>query len=253
MRNYSIGMRIGEYRVHLRMLPTLLFALPVPLLAALGVWQLDRAEYKRELVSTLSERQQLPPLLIGDQPVADKASIEYRPVRAIGEWEPEHRIFIENRKSGNQNGFHVVTPLRLENSPTRVLVNQGWVPAPTGGSLPDVPAPHGRVEVQGVAEIPAPPALVLHAKGAPPLDWGQRWPYLTVELFAAGASYPVQPFVILQNPREDQGFLRQWPRPEPHPEMHVGYAIQWFAFALIAFGLYLRFSVERVTPGDPQT
>jgi surfeit locus 1 family protein len=68
---------------------------------------------------------------------------------------------------------------------------------------------------------------------------------MTVELFAATVDYPVQPFVILQNPGEPNGFTRQWPREVPKEGMHLGYAIQWFAFAAIAFGFYLRLSLTR--------
>jgi surfeit locus 1 family protein len=75
--------------------------------------------------------------------------------------------------------------------------------------------------------------------------WGKRWPYMTVELFAATVDYALEPFVILQDPQDAGGFVRQWPVEMPKEGMHLGYAIQWFAFALISLGFYLRLSLVR--------
>ena len=43
----------------------------------------------------------------------------------------------------------------------------------------------------------------------------------------------------------DGGFVRSWPREFPKEGMHIGYAVQWFGFAVIALIIYLRFSLER--------
>jgi surfeit locus 1 family protein len=139
----------------------------------------------------------------------------------------------------------VITPLRIGGSDVRVLVNRGWVPAPHDGTLPAAEVPAGTVEVNGVAETPSAPALVLHDGQDGARIWGKRWPYMTVELFAAGAGYPVQPFVVLQRSDDAHGFTRDWPREMPKEGMHLGYAIQWFAFALISLGIYLKLSLVR--------
>jgi len=133
----------------------------------------------------------------------------------------------------------------------RVLVNRGWIPAGADGSPVPAPVPDGEVTVTGESNIPSPPALVLAGGVEDAKTWGKRWPYLTVELYAAVAGYPVQPVVILQDPQDPHGFLRSWPRELPKEGMHIGYAIQWFAFALIALVLWLRLSfVRRSADGE---
>ena len=72
----------------------------------------------------------------------------------------------------------------------------------------------------------------------------KRWPYFTVERFANMVDYPVKHFVVLQSPNDDQGFIRQWPMRKPNKVMHIGYALQWFAFALITSLIYLRLSIS---------
>ena len=171
--------------------------------------------------------------------------MRFRKVRVTGHFQKQHQVLIENRKYQSRNGYHVVTPLRLNNSDTRVLVNRGWVPpAARGDALPMVETPEESVQVTGVVHIPEPPALALDDDSAP-LTGPVRWPYLTIERFAAGVDYPVQPFVILQSPQDDHGFVRAWPKRAANDTLHIGYAMQWFAFAVIVSIIYLRLSVTK--------
>ena len=241
-------MRLGQFCFRPRPVPTLALAILLPLFAVLGVWQLDRAAYKRELGAARQRQDKAPPLVI--ERLMDSAKVaEFRKVRATGRFEQRHQVFIENRKYQGRNGFHVVTPLKLNDSEVRVLVNRGWIPrARDPNLLPAVETPVKTVQVSGVINIPAPPALALDT-GSSRLDRPARWPYLTVERFAAGVDYPVQPFVILQSPQDEHGFVRAWPKHQPNDAMHIGYALQWFAFAVIALIVYLYLSVSRDRPG----
>jgi surfeit locus 1 family protein len=245
-------MKFGEHQFKFRLVPTLLLAIPVPLLAGLGVWQLDRAEQKREQTQTLQQRERQAPLMLTGMQ-ADASALRYRRIRVQGSFEPDGQFFIENRRYAGRTGFYVITPLRMSGSNIRVLVNRGWLPAPADGALPAAQMPSGNVEVNGVVETPSAPALVLHDGRDATQIWGRRWPYMTIELFAAGVAYPVQPFVILQDPDNTHGFTRDWPRELPKEGMHLGYAIQWFAFALISLGLYLRLSLVRSAATEQRT
>lgn len=241
-------MRFVELKFHFRWVPTLLLVLPIPLFVALGVWQIDRAEQKREQARVLGERAGMPALEFGG-PVSDPEALRFRKLRARGTFEADGQILIENRRQGNRIGFHVITPLRILRSGSRVLVNRGWIAAAGDGSPVAAPVPEGEVIVTGEAYIPAPPALVLHGGPEAVKDWGRRWPYLTLELYRMATGTQVQPVVILQHPDDAGGFLRVWPREMPKEGMHIGYAIQWFAFALIALVLWLRLSLARGAEG----
>jgi len=226
---------------------TLLLALPIPLFIALGVWQLDRAEQKREQARVLDQRAELPALELGD-PIVDPEALRFRKLRARGTFEAEGQILIANRRRGNRIGFYVITPLRIRGSDSRVLVNRGWIAAPDDGGPVAAPMPPGEVTVMGAAHFPSPPALALHGSLEAAKGWGRRWPYLTLELYNAVTGIQVQPVVILQHPDDPDGFVRVWSRESPKEGMHIGYAIQWFAFALIALVLWLRLSLTRSKP-----
>jgi surfeit locus 1 family protein len=241
--------QFGDYKFRFRVIPTLLLALPAPLFAGLGIWQLERADEKRALMETLSARDKLPPLVLRGLE-KDPAALRYRKVEVSGQFESADQFFIENRRLGGKTGFHVITPLRLAGSDVRLLVNRGWVQAGPGNGLPEnVETPKDPVHLVGVADVPSLPAMTLGG-GDSAAGWGKRWPYMTTGLFAATVNYPLQPFVLLQDPDSAHGFVRQWPREMPKEAMHIGYAIQWFAFALIAFGLYLKLSLERTAPRE---
>ena len=148
-----------------------------------------------------------------------------------------------------KNGFHVITPLRVNNSNLYLLVNRGWVEAQKNRLIPTVETSGSTVSVTGTASIPLPPALDL---GGAELsaDASPRWPYLTLERYADWSGLDIYPFVLMQAASDPHGFTRAW-RPEiPKEGMHIGYAIQWFAFALIVLLIWLRLSlVSRAETG----
>jgi surfeit locus 1 family protein len=225
--------------------PTALLFLPlIGLFIGLGIWQLERAAEKRALADEVRARADLPALRL-DAPVTDVETLRFRRLEATGTYDHDDQIFLENRRHGQRAGFHVITPLRLTGLDLRVLVNRGWIPADDRGQPVAAPVPLGTVLVEGEAHIPAPPALVLHGGPEAAAAWGDRWPYLTLELFASTVAYPLQPAVILLDPAAEGGFLRKWPRELPKEGMHIGYAVQWFAFAIIALAVLLRLSLRQ--------
>jgi len=237
-------MRFVDLNFRFRWVPTLLLVLSIPLFFGLGFWQIDRAEQKREQARTLDQRTRMPVMEL-DKPVDDPEVLRFRKLRVRGTFEVAGQILIENRRRGNRIGFHVITPLRILGSDRRVLVNRGWIAAAGDGSPTATPVPEGEVTVTGEAYLPAPPALVLHGGPEVVKGWGRRWPYLTLELYRVATGARIEPIVILQNPDDVGGFLRVWPRELPREDRHIGYAIQWFAFAFITLVLWLRFGLVR--------
>lgn len=243
-QDYSSHMPFGDLVFRFRWVPTLLLALPIPVFLTLGLWQLDRAEQKRDLTHTLAIRGELPPMVI-EGLVNDPSVLRYRRIQAKGHYLADGQFLIEGRREGGKTGFHVMTPLRLSGSDLLLLVNRGWIASLPNGEPTPAPVPDGELTLLGEAEVPSPPALVLHTGPDAAKDWGVRWPYLTVDLFAATVDVPVQPIVMLLDPQAPGGFLRHWTHPVPNVWMHQGYAGQWFGFAAIALFLYLRLSFER--------
>lgn len=235
-------MNLRDYQFRPRILPTTAVGLALPLLLGLGLWQLDRSAEKETLAAELEQMRGLPPMEL-TAITASGPIPAHRRLFAEGTFEPEGQIFLENRRQGGRIGFHVLTPLRLAGSDLRLMVNRGWIPA-AGTEPSPAPVPDGKVRVEGIGQLPHPPAIAL----GNPADWGQRWPYFTVEDYAARTGLPLVPVLLLQAPDNPHGFQRDWPEERPNPIMHLGYAVQWFAFALIAVIIYLRLSFVRKEP-----
>ena len=53
----------------------------------------------------------------------------------------------------------------------------------------------------------------------------------------------VRPFVVRLDPLTKNGFVRNWPKPGERVTMHLGYAYQWFGFALTLFVIYIILNV----------
>ncbi len=238
-------MRVGEYKIRLRIVLLLLLVLPGLVFVYLGIWQLERAEVKRMQAESLQQRESLPALQLQEL-LQDPESARFRQVEARGEFLANEGFLIENRRYAGKTGFFVITPLRLADSDIQVLVNRGWVAADARNQPPAIETPSGEVLVKGTADIPSAPALSLHGDSSVAKQWGKRWPYMTLELYAGLIEAPLQGISILQDPDNAHGFTRDWPREMPKEGMHLGYAIQWFAFAAVALGFYFKLSLEKV-------
>jgi len=209
----------------------------VPVFVGLGFWQLDRAGQKRQLASTQETRRNAPVLEL-DGRVLDSDDVEHRMLEVSGIFIPEKSVFIENRKYRGKAGFHVITPMKIGTSDRYLPVNRGWVRTPPKEEQSAL------VRVTGRAVVPQPPAIQLGGGFAP--DSSQRrWPFFTLENYAAWSGLAVYPFMVLQSPDDAHGFVRNWASKPVDETMHIGYALQWFAFALIVAVIWFRISLVK--------
>jgi len=101
----------------------------VALAVRLGLWQLDRAAQKEVLQAQLETRAGAPVLAapaLARSPEMAAAQADRR-VRLGGRWIAGHTVYLDNRQMDGKVGFHVVTPLLLDDSRDAVLVQRGWV------------------------------------------------------------------------------------------------------------------------------
>lgn len=216
----------------------------------LGFWQLDRLEQRRERNAALEEAAGLAPLVLDRATVkavaADPGAYLYRRVRASGRYLAESEVVLRGRAHEGRPGVHLVTPLEIPGSPRAVLVDRGWAPSPDAATVDPAPlAEPGIREVSGVL-LPVPDA------GSDPLPVrGRNGAYsvrrLDMEALAERVGRPLVPLLLQQLPDSARSPLVRPPLPPPDEGPHLGYAIQWFAFALIALAgaLYVLLSRAR--------
>ena len=228
------------------LVPSIAVALLLPLFLYMGYWQLQRAEEKRALQAEYDTRANGPAVQVERQVQGVEALRFYRVV-ATGRYETDRQILIDNRVHQGRVGYHVITPLRLENSEVRLLVNRGWVAIGEGRErLPAVDAPAGLQQVSGVATVPAEKYFTLREPD--PLDrgWQHVWQNMDMARYGAAVPFPVQPVVVLLDPTSGAGgFTREWSRLDAGISVHQGYAFQWFMLAAGLAAIYLFMSLRR--------
>ncbi|MBT5774117.1 MAG: SURF1 family protein [Dehalococcoidia bacterium] len=100
----------------------------VAILVALGIWQLQRNDWKNHLVAERNARATEAPLTSEDALSTDPANLDYRRLIASGTWDYEHSFILGNRARLQTRGEQLVTPFLLTPDGPAVLVNRGWYP-----------------------------------------------------------------------------------------------------------------------------
>lgn len=242
-----LRVRIGRFQWQAGLWPTLATAVLIPLLVGLGFWQLDRAAQKQRLQTEYDRGQVNAPIHL--RPVLESAeSLRFQRVRARGQYEPQYQILIDNRVHQGQAGYHVLTPLRIEDGNVRVLVNRGWVSLGVDRSqLPSIDTPETVVDVEGIAIVPQTGGFHLGSARPPGNDWQPLWQYLDLPEYAQQAPFPLQPVVILLDPQSKAGgFARNWARLDTGIATHHGYAFTWFSLAVALAAIYILVNTRKV-------
>ncbi len=223
-----------------------LFALSVIVLfAGLGLWQLSRHDARQETNTAVADRLDAEPRQVteaGDL-AGDPAELDYRPVLASGTFIDEDFVRVVNRSQGGVAGEHVVGIVELEDG-TTVAVNRGFVPVNADPVLR--PAPVGPTTVTGWLRE----SVSQGRFGVDDSGRGDLVPRLNTADLAARLGREL-PAVWIQASEEGPvgGGARGdgFPDPVPLPELdsgpHLGYAVQWFIFAVLGtlfYGALLR-------------
>jgi len=240
------AMRVGTFTFRPGLGLTVIVLALIALFVRLGAWQLDRAEQKEKLKAAVESSASLPVLEL--RPGTEFfPALRFRRIVVKGHFEPDQQILLDNQIHERRAGVHVLTPLRMRDSETRVLIDRGWIALESSRAhLPDAAVPQGEVEVHGIIDTPSrPPPFMLGAASRAGPAWGRLWPYIDLDYFSKYAGYPVKPYLIRQDPADPHGYVRVLPTVEMTSAMHIGYAIQWFGFAVVAFGVYVGMSLSR--------
>lgn len=219
-----------------RVVATLLVLVGAIALCGLGMWQLDRHAQRAALNARIAAGLAQPPIPL--EAFGDLQLLDYRPVTVRGVFDPTHEVLLRNRSFNGVTGYHVITPLRLSGRNEAVLVDRGWIPLTEAS--PDArrrfaPA-SGETMVTGIARQPE---TYVGGPKDPPLTSARprldAWFRVDVARIQEQTPYPLLPVFIEMQPVPDAPFTLPQPIPPPEPDQgpHLGYAIQWFAFAVI--------------------
>jgi surfeit locus 1 family protein len=212
--------------------------------AALGAWQLARAEEKQALLEAYALQSAAPPGRL-PAPGSDPAAQRFQPVRVTGRYDGAHQLLLDARIRDGRAGYEVLTPLVTEGR--TVLVNRGWIEAdPDRQRLPALLVDDGERTVSGLLDrLPRPALPPAPAPADPAAAWPRRLLYPQPAEIAAALGRPVEPYQLLLAADAADGFRRDW-RPQLLPaRQHLGYAVQWFALGGVVVVIYVALNIRR--------
>jgi surfeit locus 1 family protein len=218
--------------------PALGAALLVALCVALGHWQLGRARDKQALIDAWGR---------GEAARIDVTARRvdglprYQSVRARGAYVAARQILLDNMPSADgRPGYRVLTPFRRDATDHLLLVDRGWLPLGDDRTyLPPLDVAEDSREIVGRLDRLPVPGLRLESgdrsEAARTAGWPKVLNFPTAAELAAALGAPTEPDIVLLDPQAPDGYQRSWqPALQLSPARHLAYAIQWFAFGVVA-------------------
>lgn len=195
----------------------------------LGFWQLDRLDQRRALNSLYEQRLALPSIDLAT--VVSFDSLQFARAHVSGVYDYERQVVAVMRRLNGALGVHIVTPLKVSDE-VAVWVNRGWVSSVDGRTADlGILIERDSALVQGYLTVPMVP-------DRPPAGTRDDWPAyvarVSPQLLAPRFPYRTLPVVLMRDQPESGSELLPIPPPESTDGPHLSYALQWFAFALIA-------------------
>ena len=227
-------------------------AIALAVLVSLGVWQLQRLEWKRGVIAGMTER-------LSASPIAFDAALsralagekmEYQPVFLEGVYAHDLESAVFGSYEGAA-GVYVFTPLDAADPQTGgrrfIYVNRGFAPqAFRDPALRADGAVAGEIRIEGLFRSAE--AKRGFEKWLAPNDQPEDNLYFIrdPEILAARRGISVPPFYVDSSGRESAA---PWPKGGltriDIPNRHLEYALTWFGLAAALIGVFLAFSFRR--------
>jgi surfeit locus 1 family protein len=246
-------MKTGQARSYVAVVA--LLALGV-LFAALGTWQLRRAEESRATRAQFDDTGSV--AVLEALPSSLDGSERFRRIEVRGGYVERPQFLLDNMLHDGTAGYHVLTALRVAGRREQVVVNRGWVPTGIDRRvLPGVGVGGETRIVSGRLERLPQPGLRLAADDASDGSAGDVvvLQYPTAVELARRLGEPVSDYQVLLDAAAQDGYVREWRAPGVAPERHLAYAGQWLALAVgaAAAAFVMAYRLTRRTPlGSPR-
>ena len=213
----------------------------------LGVWQLQRAEVKNQILFENEQRKNNVPLGLS-LPVNDPSTLRFQRVQLQGKYLSSRQFVLDNQILQHQVGYNILTPFILDHSTAVVLVDRGWVPLrKSRAELPNISIDEQSRSIIGSVYVPF--GTPFHLGG---IDNGETtWPrliqYLDFTSLEDRLELKLLPLTVRLEAHQEGGFKTAWPLFSFTPKRHFAYAVQWFALAITVLVIFVCLHLSRRT------
>jgi surfeit locus 1 family protein len=227
-------------------LPTLMALAGFAVLIGLGSWQLERKQWKDNLVAALTARLSAPPGELparGRWPGLNSAEGEFRRVAFAAEFLPAAPALVYAaagalRPDVAGQGYWVFAPARLPDGGV-VVINRGFLPGDRKSAASRLNTlPGGAVEIVGLMRWPERRGLFTPADDPRDNVWHLRDPRSIADSKGWGVIAPF--YIEMESPPPAGGLPRVGSITTVRlASNHLQYAIAWFGLAAALAGVYL--------------
>jgi surfeit locus 1 family protein len=221
---------------------TIACAVLFAILCALGVWQLERLQWKLALIAQVDGHMASAPLPLDRMIAMNPDEAQYRRVTLGGRFDHAREAYVFTTDAGAPV-YHVLTPFTADDGKV-LMVDRGEVPKekldPATRAAGNVA---GEIHVTGVWRVPDAPGFF-----TPPPDIARRIWYARDLAGIAQADHLTlaAPVVIEADSTPNPG---SWPRGGQtvvsFRNQHLSYAVTWFGLALGLLGIWLAYHISK--------
>ncbi len=249
--------RIYRYVFKPSLIGVILTIVCIPLFMKFGLWQYGKAAQKQAIQlaytqAELNDALKFPPDNLNSN-VLNVDDWKFKKVTVTGVYDTKYQYLLDNQVEGTRVGYHVITPLKIDQSSQYVLINRGWILGEnTHTELPVFDTPVGQQTITGQIWVPSKKIFSLEDKSTLKKN-GQAlqavWQNMDMEKYERIVPFKVSPMAIkLDQNSSGGGFVRNWQMPAERIATNMGYAFQWFGFAITTLLIFIYMSFTRVRP-----
>jgi surfeit locus 1 family protein len=212
---------------------TIFFIFFASVFFALGLWQIERGQAKANIILEFENN------LKKDASVFSEDSKKWDKVFINGTWDNSRQMLVDNVINRGIAGYKVLTPFKISNSDTLILVDRGWIPREASRqTLPNIDINNIKEKVFGTLENPELGFVLsdILVSG----DWPKVSQTKNLNVISKEYNDPLAQFILVADPilKNSLEYLKIIPT-NMMPSKHYGYSAQWFTMFLVLCFMYI--------------
>lgn len=209
------------------------------ILLSLGIWQIERLNRKLDIINQIETRLSLPPVIFASNYTEVP---EFTPVIAKGVFLHDHEIHLAAKHYKGKLGFHIITPMRTNNTTKLLLINRGWVPVENKDqSTRTETLIKDEVTIEGIIRSPDRKNMFT-ADNNPEKNY---WFWLDMDLISKNLNAQVYHMILNEIENGNDSIPIGMNRNIEIRNDHLGYAITWFSLALSLATIYFVYIFKK--------
>ena len=194
------------------------------ILLSLGVWQLERLQWKNKYINEIKVNIGLPAIEINKNNYSNFTSFQYRKAKIFGHYLYDKQIYIHSKVHNKVVGIHLIVPFKT--SFGTILVNRGFVPK---NDINYIKQSFDKKVIIGLLDIPSKKAYFTPTNDIINNDWY----YINIKDIEEFTELNLLKYILV----EENNLIEKFPIGSQYniniPNDHLQYAFTWFSLALV--------------------